>query len=114
MLLKDPEKRIDNLGIFDHPWVRKYKKFGDDSESENNKRERSSSRTNSSFYGENQVEKNFDSDHVGLDIKSPWNNSLHNIEEHDNETTGNFARVDLKPKVTSQNNNNYNKMSSIR
>ena len=102
------------MGIFDHPWVRKYKKFGDDSESENNKRERSSSRTNSSFYGENQLETNFDSDPVGLDLKSPRNASLFNIEEHDNETTGNFARVDVKPKVTSQNNNNYNNMSSNR
>ena len=43
MLQKDPQKRINNLGIFDHPWIKKYKKFIDDleSESENQVREAS-------------------------------------------------------------------------
>ena len=130
MLQKDPEKRIDNLGIFDHPWIRKYKKFTDDSDSDNLhscKKDRVSSRTNSDFYGENHLETNFDSEPLGIEQKSLRNNSsqdsnlnsdldqgkatngthkksmiqkmhMFNIEEHDNETTGNFARVDLKPK----------------
>ena len=39
------------------------------------------------------------------------NNMIHNmhmfnIEEHDNETTNNFAHVDLKPKVSSKDNLN--------
>ena len=134
MLDKDPEKRIDNLAIFEHPWIRKYKKFRDDySDSISGRSERKlSSRTNSDFYNENQVETNFDSDQLYLEAKSPRNFSsqnsngnseqenqskgvriqainqkrtilrnnpnMFNIEEHDNETTGNFSRVDLKPK----------------
>ena len=73
MLHKDPEKRIDNLGIFDHPWIRKYKKFAEDSDSENSndsKKQKISSRTNSDFYGENHLETNFDSEPLANDQKS--------------------------------------------
>ena len=61
MLKKDPESRIDNLEIFDHPWIKKYRydRFHDDygSEEEEGKADcdmdKHSSDTNSEFGEQN-------------------------------------------------------------
>ena len=135
MLKKDPEQRIDNLEVFEHPWIKKYRcnRFPDaddygseeDEERAEGDMDKNSSETNSDFFGEqNMQETNFDSDPVQLENKSSrgtsspnsfmnselergrggkgcinqilQNHYMFNIEEHDNETTGNFVKVDLK------------------
>lgn len=134
MLKKDPEQRIDNFEVFEHPWIKRYKNkddyWSDDDDDDTDgearsKRDKSSSETNSDIFGDNQQETNVDSDPVQLDNKSSrgtsspnsflnsevdkgkggrghidksilQNHYMFNIEEHDNETTGNFVHVDLK------------------
>lgn len=81
MLKKDPDQRIDNLEIFDHPWIKKYRynRFGDDygSEEEDESKskidggeptagaDKNSTANNSDLFGEqNNQETNFDSDPV--------------------------------------------------
>ena len=90
MLNKDPEQRIDNLSLFEHPWITKYSydPFYDDYESsdeQENNQEKNSLDSNSDYFGEEKMmETNFDSDPVQLDNKSSRGtsspNSLMNSE----------------------------------
>ena len=78
MLCKDPYKRIDMLQIFDHPWITKYSRKYELSSDE----ERLSSSTES-------VEE--------YEIEDLQNDQfMFNIQENENETTGNFAPVNIK------------------
>ena len=132
MLKKDPEQRIDNLSVFEHPWIMKYRYDGfqdeyESSEDQKDVAEKNSLDSNSDFFADEKMqETNFDSDPVQPDNKSSRgtsspnsfmnsdiekgkggrsyinqilkNHFMFNIEEHDNETTGNFVKVDLKQK----------------
>ena len=60
MLHKDPEQRIDNLSIFEHPWIMKYSydRFQDDyecSDADENNPEKGSIDTNSDFFPEEKL-----------------------------------------------------------
>lgn len=75
MLGKDANSRISMLEIFDHPWIKKYNKKDYSSHS-------------------NTISSDSCSDEILSDIDEP---PLFNIQEHENETTGNFVPVNLKP-----------------
>lgn len=78
MLCKDPAKRIDDLGIFEHPWIKQHKKstdvrWSDDDEEEHNTdggKERSSSVSLSDKNMQETKETNFDSDQVKEENRS--------------------------------------------
>lgn len=76
MLNKDVSQRLSMLEVYDHPWIKKYhrKEFDDDSISEPS--------------AESEEEHEIESDLEPL---------MFNIQENDNETTGNFVAVDMRP-----------------
>ena len=76
MLDKDVSKRIAMLEIYDHPWIKRYhrKDFDDD---EN---------CFSDVPTESEEEQEIGSDLEPL---------MFNIQENENETTGNFVAVDM-------------------
>lgn len=75
MLNKDVSQRLSMLEVYDHPWIKKYhrKEFDDESISE-----------------PSESEEEHD---IGSDLEP----LMFNIQENDNETTGNFVAVDMRP-----------------
>ena len=129
--MKDPEKRIDMIEIYEHPWMEKYRlkeeKWSDQGQSAS---EASGSSADSldatpgaeGFDPESQdVNDDQDSNGSGsaIDHRDPDNGKvkkihennflnnqfMFNIQENEDETTGNFVRVNLKPRKDTNNNN---------
>lgn len=97
MLCKDPNNRIDLLDIYDHPFVIK-QKYGAD---ENDRTPQSSIDEDEQ---EDQVQEESLQTFVNESKQAKMNRrkttfapkTLFNIEEMENETTGNNVRINLK------------------
>ena len=62
MLDKDPQKRLDVIGIYDHPWVQKYRcRYDNWSDSQNSKEdELKQSEDSSTSWSQNSYDENDD------------------------------------------------------
>lgn len=89
MLKKEPETRINIIEIYEHPWIEKYKFRGYDSEVDSSE---DSCEIEDSF-NEN-LKKEEDSLFVKKTNQIP-SHLMFEITENDNETTGNYVKVNL-------------------
>ena len=126
MLSKDPEKRIDMIEIYEHPWMEKYRlkeeKWSDEEQSSSSSSRQSAESLDGAAVvetydpeaqdvnGHDDQESNgsgspvghVDGDHGKNVVKRIHENNflqnqfMFNIQENEDETTGNFVRVDLK------------------